>query len=256
MAERELGRLLRDPRRRLGPRLPPPRERDRPVRGGRPAVRADLDAQRDGRDRRGEDVEIGGQHLPALRGARPLRARGGRRLPDLRALPAAAGVRGRTRWSRRWRRSSGCGISSESIRSGESPGGPRRSNSGEAPARPPRTLRRRCAGELSAMRWLTTSIRRGRWLRCLSWWGKRIGGRLPGASEVVSEMLELVGLGSLGRRSRAAADDRGRGADGRAGGGSGGEGLRARRRDSRPSWPSWGGTVRDSADGPTLVPKA
>ena len=43
------GRLLRDPRRRLGPRLPPPRERDRPVGGGRAAVRARLDAQRDGR---------------------------------------------------------------------------------------------------------------------------------------------------------------------------------------------------------------
>ncbi len=34
--------------------------------GGRAALRPDLDAQRDDRDRRGEDVEIGGQHLSAL----------------------------------------------------------------------------------------------------------------------------------------------------------------------------------------------
>ena len=61
---------------------------------GRPFARG-LDAQRDDRDRRREDVEVGGQHLSALRGARSLRARGGRRLPDLRALPAAAGFRRR-----------------------------------------------------------------------------------------------------------------------------------------------------------------
>ena len=34
------GRRLRDPRRRLGPGLPPPRERDRPVGGGRAPLRA------------------------------------------------------------------------------------------------------------------------------------------------------------------------------------------------------------------------
>ena len=78
MAEHELGPGVRDPRRRLRPRLPPPRERDRPVRGRRAALRPGLDAQRDDRDRRREDVEVGRQHLPALRGARPLRARGGR----------------------------------------------------------------------------------------------------------------------------------------------------------------------------------
>ena len=42
------GAVLRDPRRRLGPGLSPSRERDRPVRGGGAAVRAGLDAQRDG----------------------------------------------------------------------------------------------------------------------------------------------------------------------------------------------------------------
>ena len=50
-----------------------PTTRTRSPRPRRPAAaaRPDLDAQRDGPDRRREDVEVGGQHLPALRGARP-----------------------------------------------------------------------------------------------------------------------------------------------------------------------------------------
>ena len=40
------GRRLRHPRRRPRPHLPAPRERDRPERGGRAALRARLDAQR------------------------------------------------------------------------------------------------------------------------------------------------------------------------------------------------------------------
>jgi hypothetical protein len=63
------------------------------VRGGRSSVRPGLDAQRDDRDRRGEDVEIGRQYLPALGGARRLRARGCGRVSDLWALSAAAGFR-------------------------------------------------------------------------------------------------------------------------------------------------------------------
>ena len=65
---------LRDPQRRLRPDLSPSRERDRADRGRpRRAAGADLDAQRDGPHRRREDVEVGRQHLPALRGDRPLR---------------------------------------------------------------------------------------------------------------------------------------------------------------------------------------
>ena len=56
------------------------------------AAGADLDAQRDGPDRRREDVEVARQHLPALRGDRPVRAAGGRRVPELRPLPPAPGV--------------------------------------------------------------------------------------------------------------------------------------------------------------------
>src|SRR5262249_20788575 len=60
-----------------------------PVGGGRAALRAALDAQRDGRDRGREDVEKRGEHLSALGGPRPLWAGGGRALSDLRALPPA-----------------------------------------------------------------------------------------------------------------------------------------------------------------------
>ena len=74
MAEAELGLDFDDPRRRIRPGLPAPRERDRADRGRpRGAARPHLDAQRDGPARQGEDVEVGGQHLPALRGDRPLR---------------------------------------------------------------------------------------------------------------------------------------------------------------------------------------
>ncbi len=59
------GPFLRDPRRRLGPGLSPSRERDRPVGGRGASLCPGLDAQRHGRDRCGEDVEVGGQHLPA-----------------------------------------------------------------------------------------------------------------------------------------------------------------------------------------------
>ncbi len=58
--------------------------------GAGTAVCAGLDAQRDDRDGCGEDVQVGGQHLPAVRGAGSVRARGGCRVPDLGALSAAA----------------------------------------------------------------------------------------------------------------------------------------------------------------------
>src|SRR3954471_14354317 len=65
---------LRDPRRRHRSRLSPPRERDRPDRGcSRTPPGGDLDAQRHGPDRPGEDVQVGREHLPALRGHRSLR---------------------------------------------------------------------------------------------------------------------------------------------------------------------------------------
>ena len=191
MAEAELGAVLRDPRRRLGPRLPPPRERDRPVGGGGAAVRPDLDAQRDGRDRRREDVEVGGQHLPALGGARPLRARGGGRLPDLRALPAAAGVRGRADGA-----GGGAGRAAAELlprAPGEGEPGevsPEQQRGGSVETSPG-SRARGASARLSP----TTSTRRGRWPRCSSWSGKRTGERSRGRPEaVLRRCSSCVGL--------------------------------------------------------------
>src|SRR5207244_3071007 len=67
--------------------------RDRADRGGAwPAARPDLDAQRDGAARRGEDVQVGGQH-PLAAGRAP--GEGPRRADHVlrgRPLPRAAGV--------------------------------------------------------------------------------------------------------------------------------------------------------------------
>ena len=80
MAEAELGPGFAIHGGGIGPALPPPRERDRPVTGGRAVVREHLDAQRDGGDRaRGEDGQVGGGRVPARRGGRSLRPRGGDR---------------------------------------------------------------------------------------------------------------------------------------------------------------------------------
>ena len=77
-------RRLRHPRRRLGPAVSPPRERGRPdPRRARGGAGADLDAQRhDPVDRR-EDGQVGRQHRAAARGARAVRARRRRHVPDL-----------------------------------------------------------------------------------------------------------------------------------------------------------------------------
>ncbi len=67
---------VRDPRRRARPRLPAPRERARAVARARPRVRAHLDAQRDARVRRREDVEVARQRRLAPQRARHVGARG------------------------------------------------------------------------------------------------------------------------------------------------------------------------------------
>ena len=73
-------RRLRHPRRRLGPGVPPPRERGRPdARGARASELARL-WMHNGmiQSHRREDGQVGRQHRAAARGARPARARGGR----------------------------------------------------------------------------------------------------------------------------------------------------------------------------------
>ena len=90
-------RAVRHPRRRRGPHLPAPRERDRPVRGayGDGHVRALLDAQRLAELRRREDVEVARQlrHHPRGRRARPEALRCSCRRP----LPQPGGVQDRAR---------------------------------------------------------------------------------------------------------------------------------------------------------------
>ena len=65
---------LRDPRRRHGPRVPTPRERDRAVTRARPRLRADLDAQRHAEHGRGGDAQVRRQRRAPDGGARPVRA--------------------------------------------------------------------------------------------------------------------------------------------------------------------------------------
>ena len=101
MAEKVLGPGLRGARRRVRPRVPAPRERDRPDRGGaRRAARAHLDAQRHDPLRRGEDGEVGGKRRDARRRARPPRARRADRVLPRGPLPAAAGLLGRAHGGR------------------------------------------------------------------------------------------------------------------------------------------------------------
>ena len=92
-------RDLRPPRRRLGPDLPAPRERDRAVGGRvrRRAVRAPLAALGHGELRRREDVEVAGQrgHHPPRR--RDARSGGAAPADDQRALPQPGVVRDRAR---------------------------------------------------------------------------------------------------------------------------------------------------------------
>ncbi len=88
MCWRYLGRRVRHPRRRAGPGVPAPRERARPVAGGRAAVRPVLGAPRAAQPRRLEDGQVGRQRdRPAGdRGARGP-AGGAALLPVGAALP-------------------------------------------------------------------------------------------------------------------------------------------------------------------------
>ena len=91
MAEKHPRPRLRHPRRRPRPGLPAPRERDRADRGRpRPAARAHLDAQRHGPVRRGEDGEVGREHHAARRRARRVRPRRADHVLPGGPLPPAA----------------------------------------------------------------------------------------------------------------------------------------------------------------------
>ncbi len=94
MAEDAARRRLRHPRRRLGPRVPPPRERGRAdARRARRRARAAVDAQRHDPAHRREDGQVGrATSRRCTRCSTRYGARRGRDVPDLRPLPPAARV--------------------------------------------------------------------------------------------------------------------------------------------------------------------
>ena len=157
--------------------------------GPRRAAAPDLDAQRDGPDRRGEDVEVGRQHLPALRGARRATAR---EAVVAYLSPATTASRSRSRDERaRARRrpgSSGSGTSCASAAGGGEPDAVR----GRAARGVPRRARRRLQHAAGAGR------------RCSSWSPRATGATLPGRprrrSPSCSPLLGLESLLARGRR--------------------------------------------------------
>ena len=97
-------RRLRHPRRRLGPRLPPPRERGRPdPRRPRRGARAPVDAQRHDPVHGREDGQVGRQHRAAARGARSARAADASSCTSSPATTASRSRSPRRRCSRRQR---------------------------------------------------------------------------------------------------------------------------------------------------------
>ena len=204
-------------------------------------LRPDLDAQRHDRDRRREDVEVGGQHLPALRGARPVRARGGGPVPDLRALPAAAGLQ---------RRADGAGRGAGRAAAELLPGA--LGESGESVEQQrggSRTSRLEAFKEALADDFNTP----GPWPRLFELVGEANREEAPGAAEALREMLELLGLESLAEAEEGADEEA--------------EALLAEREEARAAkdferadeirdrLAELGWEVRDAEGGARLVPK-
>ena len=174
------GRRLRHPRRRDRPDLPPPRERGRPDPGGaRRAAGPDLDAQRDARARRREDVQVGGQHpLPGRRA-------GPRRPPRRSSSSSATATTASRSPTARSCSTRPCAARHASARppAAWSP----------APARP-RWLR--CASS-SWPRWRTTSTPRTA-LAAVAEWVREANRRSePVGDADLREMLGLLGVESL-----------------------------------------------------------
>ena len=148
LAHRVLGHVgeaprpgVRDPRRGARPRVPAPRERDRPVALARPAVRAHLDAQRDAALRRRGDAQVRRQRRLAEGRARP---RGGARRCSCSSSPATGESRSttRTRRSRRLRRAPRASARSSGERASlrrTEPGSGSRQRSRTTSTRPPRS---------------------------------------------------------------------------------------------------------------------
>ena len=196
MAEKLLGRAVRRARRRARPDLPPPRERDRAVVLGRPSLRAGVGAQRDAAALRREDVEVGGQHRPAVRRARPV---GGRDVPD--HVPAPGPLREPGRLRRRGARAGAGGVRDAAKQA-----------AGRVRATIPRLRAAVCEAlddDFDTPRALALLFRAP-----------------PEARDTVAEVLEVLGLGSLAHAEPAA---------GRGGGAGAGAATRRAPRATSPS---------------------
>ncbi len=191
MAEKLLGARLRDPRRRLGPRLPPPRERDRADRGGAGrAAGADLDAQRDGPHRRRGKMSKSVGNIFQLSealdrfGAEAVVAyliSGHYRQPLEFSEDGARGGRGR---------------GSSGIRNFFREASAERRASRPVRGRAPRGVPRR--------RSPTTSTPRARWAALFELIAEGNRRPLAGAREALAELLPLLGLESLAAAARTA----------------------------------------------------
>ena len=228
---------LRDPRRRIGPRLPAPRERDRPDRGrARQAARAPLDAQRHGPARGREDGEVGGEHLPAPRGARPGGPRRARHVLRLGALPPADRLLG-GRACRRRRVGGAHPRLRPPARSGRARGGHRALR---------RALLRGARGRLQHARGACGAVRldlrgkpaprcgrdgwvRGRSRRCCGSWASTTCSTADEGADPDAERLLAEREAARAARDFATADAK------------------------RDELAALGWTVRDTADGPKLV---
>ena len=143
------------------------------------------------------------------RGARPLRARGGRRLPDLRPLPAAVGLRGGADGA------GGCQGRAAAELLPEHPIGEDREGGGGVPGEAPSEQQRGgSAGtspgaRLDAFRdALADDFNTPRAMaEAFELVGDANRGEVPGASEALREMLGLVGLGSLAEAEVGADDE-------------------------------------------------
>ncbi len=192
------------PHRRARPRVPAPRERAGAVAGGGARVRAHLDAQRDARADRREDVEVDRQHRDPPRRRRAVGPRDGAPLLPDRALAQA---------DRLLRRDDGAG------------GSPGRDVSQRLPRRASGPA---ANGRRSRRRWTTTSTRRPRSRSCTSGGGRgtsrrcgrprglrprlaRRGGdaRLPRLVELAERRQQAREAGDFAEADRLRRGDRG-----------------------------------------------
>ena len=242
MAEKLLGTDFDDPRRRHRPGLPPPRERDRADRGGaRRAAGADLDAQRDGPASTEEKMSKSvGQHLPALRGARPLRA-ARRSSPTWSPATTASRSSSPSEALERGRRA---GSSGSATSSRDAPEGDDREHE----------FVRRRAARRSSTRWPTTSTRRGRCARCSSWSPRATGASCPAARARRWRRCSRCSASSRCWTPAEAADSGGRAAARRARARRGRRGTSSAPTASATELAELGFEVRDTPEGARLVP--